>query len=241
MALVIARFVDDHVVIAGAVVRFVVIAVVAILAASVAQATSPKSPPPMPKDPTAAAYAESESDAKSYSTSRSASDAAASARQSQSQTATGGDGGDASSDATASNAGNAQSVNYSTPRQVPPVFLPALMVSECGAGANAGAADSGGAGAFGVVWTTRRCYALRSAINFFAIGEYETGCKLLTYVNREALNAIDEKPDCKSIASRLNVESQHVVIPRQASPPFDASKFATKEELDRAFKKAQSK
>lgn len=228
--------------------RSIVLLILSVMVLSDVFATTPKPDPKhdhhQPTQPSTSARA----DAESYSTSRSTSDATANATgkggsAEQSQTATGGDGGSSTVDveSSASNEGNAQSVNYSTPRQVPPVFLPALMVSDCGAGANAGASDSGGAGALGIVWTTKRCYALRSAINFFAIGEYETGCKLLAYVNREALRSIDEKPDCKSISKRLYVESQSVSIPLVAAPPADFSKYATKEELDRAFKQSQRK
>lgn len=224
--------------------RMIISSIMLILSLSMAMDAhaTPTPPKPDPKQHTSA-----RADADSYSMSRSTSDASASARQSQqqSQTATGGSSEvDVSNDISnsASTDGNAQSVDFNTPRQVPPVFLPALMVSECGAGANAGAADGGGAGAFGVVWTTKRCYALRSAINFFAIGEYETGCRLLVYVNREALEAIGEKPDCKRIAAVLHLEAgENLIRLPPDAPPVDLSKFATKEEVERAFKKSQSK
>lgn len=172
-------------------------------------------------------------------------------------------GGDTSSDASSTSdskskskseaaSGSASTIVNTVPRQVPPVFLPALMVSDCGAAGSAGASDKGGAGAFGIVWTTKRCYALRTAINFFAIGEYQTGCELLVWVNKKAFDEIGHVPDCTLIAKGLHDESRAVrdamVVDRvavssdsvAASAPV-CGQCATKEELSRAFEKSQAK
>lgn len=138
--------------------------------------------------------------------------------------------------------GSTSTITNTYPRQVPPVFLPALMVSDCGAAGSAGASDKGGAGAFGIVWTTKRCYALRTAINFFAIGEYQTGCELLVWVNKKAFDEIGHAPDCALLAAGLHAESRasRDAFQRDMTivPPEN---YATKEELDRAFKQSMKK
>ncbi len=121
------------------------------------------------------------------------------------------------------------------PRQVPPTLLPMLLVSECGAGASAGGGGTGGTGAISAVFTSKRCYALRSAVQFFAIGEYETGCELLIYANREAFGKV-KKPDCAKVAARLDAEARSVVTHSTGCPDC-----ASKEELKRAFERSVGK
>lgn len=167
----------------------------------------------------------------------------------------------ANSTSSSNSGGNTFSSDDDTylPRQVPPVFLPMILTSGCGAGINAGGSGDGGAGAAGLTWTTKRCYALRSALNFFAIGEYETGCELLIDVNREAFKRV-KKPNCADIARRLNQEAQgrresqpltdQRVLPQSAStaPPVSvereaqcASKEYVGQVVDRAVRACVSK
>lgn len=145
------------------------------------------------------------------------------------------------------NEGNDTSValssHYQEVRQVPPVFLPAILTSDCGAGWNAGGSKDTGAGALGFTYTTQRCYALRSALNFFAIGEYETGCELLVYVNRKAFKWLGKRPDCRAIARQLEREATSAADhaqPIAATPPA-SPRYVTQEELERAFKAAVEK
>lgn len=209
---------------------------------STANATGHHSTPPPDPKPVSTATSGSVSGAKAGAKSHSTSHAtSSSSAKGGNANASGGDSVATSGDSRAvtgdSAASSDNAVNVSSdddvniPRQVPPVLLPMIMTSGCGAGVNAGGAGTGGAGAAGLTWTTAKCYQLRTAINFFAIGDYETGCELLVDLNREAFARIKKKPDCSRIALRLTEQSAHV----------DTSKFATKEQLDRAFRTGQAK
>lgn len=154
-------------------------------------------------------------------------------------TAGGGDGGEAGAEANGTQQLSTSESNL-VERSNPGVFLPAILVSGCGAGVNGGGSNRNDAGALGITWTTERCYGLQSAINFFAIGDYETGCNLLVDVNRAAFKRV-KKPDCAAIAQRLRAASEQKVAITDLSPVPDLSRYATKEELGRAFKDRLSK
>lgn len=242
--------------------------VIAMLSVTASFARAPSEP--TDPDPVIAALSNSQSGALSNSTSKSSADAlSASKAKSKSNAnsksnATGGNassgsssnsaGGSSVSDAT-SDASSDNDTNVSSdddtfiPRNTPPVFLPALIANECGSGASAGGSGTGGAGALSGLWTSKRCYALKSASIAFGIGDYEGGCKLLAYVNREAYKLVAYKPDCKAFADRLNKEAQTVV---NVGPPLDTSQFVTQEQRDqdktqiaetiaRVFRASQSK
>lgn len=161
--------------------------------------------------------------------------------QGQNQTANGGAGGNAAANAptdvnvegSEASAQSSQSLsqNYNQVRQVPTLLQGDLLVNDCGAGINAGGADTGGAGFLGAVWTTGRCYALKSGSNFAAIGDYETACDLWVDVNRKAFKRIGRKPDCRAIAERLYAQSITQLPPTPVDPPVDMSQYVTKKEL----------
>lgn len=155
----------------------------------------------------------------------------------------GGAGGTANSTSGASADGQQSMTNNTVyARQTPPVILPTILVSDCGSGFNAGGSKAGGAGAFGVTWTSGKCYDFKSGSNWAAIGEYEAACVVWSDVNRKAFKRQKYVPDCKAIAVRLEAES-HVKVadPVPAPAPVDLSPYATKEELARAFKQSQAK
>jgi hypothetical protein len=173
-----------------------------------------------------------------------------SAKSGSASTSTSGDSS-AASDASSDNDTSVSSDDdVFIPRNTPPVLLPALIQSECGSGGSAGGSGTGGAGALSGLWTSKRCYALKSASIAFGAGDYEGGCKLLAYVNREAYKLVGYKPDCVAFAARLNKEAQAVVT--LVGPPVETSQFVTQEQraadkaeaverTDRAFKGAIGK
>lgn len=177
------------------------------------------------------ATAKSQSASAAKSKSRSASSASQSQEQSQDQVASADNALNTDDDVTVS---SDDDVNI--PRNTPPVFLPNLITADCGAGASAGASGTGGAGALSGLWRSKRCYALHSAVTAFGTGDYETGCVLMNYVNREAFKAMGYERDCKKWAAAL-IESTKRVEPKAP----DMSQYATKEELDRAFRLRQGK
>lgn len=143
--------------------------------------------------------------------------------------------------------GVAVNTTNSYPRQVPAIVQMAGMVVDCGSSVGANGAGVNGAGALGMSWTTGDCYALRSGVNFAAIGEYEAACVLWKDVNRTAFKRQKYQPDCVVIAARLFEESKRA---REMSTvtqtvPVDLSKYPTREEmdekLDRRFKKSVAK
>lgn len=236
-------------------------------------ALTPNVPPAADPDPVVAALSASQSGAvsgslsgakansSSKSNSASASKSKSASVSGSKSNATGGNatGGRSSSDSVsnaqsgdssaASESSSDNDTNVSSdddtfiPRNTPPVMLPTLIVNECGAGASAGGSGTGGAGALSGLWTSKRCYALKSASIAFGVGDYEQGCVLMSYVNREANKAMGYTPDCKAFAKRLNDEAKaaHVVI----RDPVDLSSYPTRaevnERVDRAFKGAIGK
>jgi hypothetical protein len=225
-----------------------------IFTATPSYARTPNVPPADP-DPVVAALSSSQSGALSGSLSNSASKSSAnSASKSNANSASKATGGNARSgsasnaksgdSAAASDASSDNDTSVSSdddtfiPRNTPPVFLPALIASECGSGASAGGSGTGGAGALSGLWTSKRCYALKSASIAFGIGDYEGGCKLLAYVNREAYKLVDHTPDCKAFADRLNAEAAQPVVIRDAYVAPDLTEYAKRSEMNEAIGKA---
>lgn len=222
-----------------------------ILTTGVAQATNPppKAPPKPQQRPvahvTVSPQATSKASADASARSHSVASAQQAQDQAQQQTATGGDaaqhqsatGGDAAS--SANNGGVTTTISSANPRLTPPVFLPAILVADCGAGVNAGGSDEGGAGALGVTWTTDKCYAFKSGSNWAAIGEYEAACVVWKDVNRRAFARQKYSPDCHAIAVRLETESRAVAAPPVPVQP--QPEYATKADLERAFRLAVGK
>lgn len=174
--------------------------------------------------------------------------AGGSASATQSQVAEGGAGG-AGGDA--SNLGNAQHVTINHRRNAPSLAQGGLAVSGCGSGVNGGGSRTGGAGFFGLVWTTEQCYALLAAEHFAAIGMPDTSCDLLVSmesVQKAFKRAGKPLPDCATAENRdLTSASAELVgglaAIERMKPPAEVTcdQCATKEELARAFKQAHSK
>lgn len=228
--------------------RMMIGIVAALALANVAWATHPTAPPPV--DP-AMQQGQGQNAYGGRSNAGAAAGAVAGAAQQQGQSM---GQGQASTNTNTVAGGTAsttgmQSINdsssYNYPRQTPPVMLPAILVNKCGAGVNAGGSDEGGAGAFGITWTTDKCYAFMSGSNWIALGEYEAACIVWKDVNRKAFARQKFNPDCKVIAERLTKEAQRAVheevIVEKSSDPGYATKDYVDEHLDRAFRKSVGK
>jgi hypothetical protein len=131
------------------------------------------------------------------------------------------------------------SVNY--PRQVPPVLLPALIQSGCGAGFGAGGASTRSAGSVTALFTSDQCYALQSIGLSIAMGDYAGACYLLHDVNRKAYARRGYTPDCEAFAAKLEAEAKAAAKGAAQPAPPDLSQYATKKELDAAFRASVSK
>jgi hypothetical protein len=117
----------------------------------------------------------STSASKAKANSSSHSSASSNASQSQQQAQTQAQGQTAS----ASNAGNAQTSNYTTERQAPSVAQGALLIQGCGAGGNAGGSNTRGAAFAGVAWTPKECYAFMLAQAYQSVGQSQAACEVL--------------------------------------------------------------
>lgn len=169
----------------------------------------------------------------------------------------GGTGGAANQSQSADNAGNAQSIAFNDVRQTPWVVLPSIFVADCGSGVNAGGSKVGGAGAFGVTWTTAKCYDFKNGTNFVAIGAIEEACVLWVDVNRAAFKRQKHTPDCKAIALRVyegqKLSTQSAAVTELRATPLvsapDMSLYVKRDELpallkdrdDRILRQAVSK
>lgn len=147
-----------------------------------------------------------------------------------------------------SSAGSTNVIDASTnyQRQVPALIMGTVIPVDCGFGGQAGGANTNAAGFLGASWTTDRCYTLKVANAWAAMGEYEYACEMLMDVSRRAAkrrNIADV--DCNVVGIRLRAD--HTVTPvapaapRIVQDPNYVTQDQLKEALDRAFKKAVAK
>lgn len=135
--------------------------------------------------------------------------------------------------------------------QVPALIMGTVIPVDCGFGGQAGGANTHGAGFLGASWTTDRCYTLKVANAWAAMGEYEYACEMLMDVSRKALKRRGiVGVDCAVIGARLRGwHAMPVPVVRaevsNASPPAGSSNYVTQDQLqqalDRAFKKSVGK
>lgn len=151
--------------------------------------------------------------------------------------------------AESSNNGNHQGVTINHRRNAPSIAQGGLMASGCGAGANGGGSREGGAGFLGLVWTTDQCYQLMAAASFAAIGMPDTSCDLLVAmksVQRAYKRMGKPLPDCATAENRdlatAAAEITHgLTAIERMKPAPKCTDCATREDLNRAFKKSQEK
>jgi len=161
-------------------------------------------------------------------------------------TATGGEGGSAT--ATASIAEGAvviergafeapaysSSYSYTEARQAPSVAQGSFAISGCSVGGNAGGSNIHGSAFLGFGWTPTECYKFMLAQAYQAIGEKKAVCDILrnTKVGKKIERDGVTLPECKE---------EVVIVATPVAPQVDLTPYATKEELNRAFKASQSK
>lgn len=139
-------------------------------------------------------------------------------------------------------------------RQVGTLIMGTVIPVDCGFGGQAGGANTNGSGFLGASWTTDRCYTLKVANSWAAMGEYEYACEMLMDVSRRALKRRGiVAVDCAVIGARLRAwhAIQAPVVTATSSdstdpvPPAGSSNYVTQEQLrealDRQYKKAMGK
>jgi len=164
--------------------------------------------------------------------------------QSQSQTATGGNASATVGDVTATGGDSvaaavvesgAVDVNYSyrEVEQAPAIGQGSFAIQGCAVAGNAGGSWDGGAAFLGFGWTPAQCYDFMLAQAYQSLGEKKAACDILATTKagkRAAKNGV-ALPGCEP---KLKTK----VVPVVAPAP-DLSQYATKEELNRAFKASQ--
>lgn len=157
---------------------------------------------------------------------------ASTASSSQSQSAAGGN---------ANNTGNAQAVSINHVRNAPGIAQGSLMPSGCGAAANAGGSNTGGAAFLGFAFTTNECYSFLLAQHLTAIGMTDSACDVLmsTKAATKAYRRANlPKPKCDTPDPVKPVVQPTVVV-------LEADKGVSRQEVDekvkRAFEASQAK
>lgn len=155
-------------------------------------------------------------------------------------TATGGEGGSATATAVVDRGavqiaeGALQSnYTYKEVQQAPAIGQGSFAINGCSVGGNAGGSWTGGAAFLGFGWTPEQCYDFMLAQAYQSLGEKKAACDILR--NSKAGKRQEKRgvvlPGCEP-------EVKTVVVPVVAP---DMSQYATKEELNRAFKKSFEK
>jgi len=164
-------------------------------------------------------------------------------------------GGDSSASAVSGDsnaqAGSTNVIDASTSyqRQVPVLIMGTVIPVDCGFGGQAGGANTHAAGFLGATWTTDRCYTLKVATAWAAMGQYEYACEMLMDVSRKALKRRGIiGVDCVIVGKQLR--EQHtppapVVIHSDVAAEAPKSSYVTPEEMrnyvDKAFKTSMQK
>lgn len=125
--------------------------------------------------------------------------------------------------------------SYQEVRQAPSTAQGSFAISGCSVAGNAGGSSIRGSAFLGFGWTPQECYKFMLAQAYQSIGEKKAVCDILrnTKVGKRLERDGVELPDC---------EPKVVVIATPVAPePVDLSPYATKEELNRAFRASQEK
>lgn len=220
------------------------ILILSTLTAPAAWATGTPASAPTPSTSHASADSRATSSAHSAATAAASQTQTASGSATQSQTAQGGN-------SQAVNSGNNadQSVAFDYPKLAPSVGQGSLMIGSCGAGGNAGGSNSNGAAFLGIAYTPADCKLLLAAAAYQALGMWDSACEMVNGISAvkarwKALGV--SAPSCRvsppvpvvpPVAPPVSV----VVQPPQQAPAVDLSTYATKAELEAAFKRSVGK
>lgn len=127
------------------------------------------------------------------------------------------------------------STEYVEVRQAPSVGQGSFAISGCSVGGNAGGSNIHGSMFLGFGWTPSQCYDFMLAQAYQSIGEKKAVCDILrqTKAGKRAEKRGITLPECLPTV---------VVIATPVAPaPVDLAPYATKEELNRAFRASQTK
>jgi hypothetical protein len=215
------------------------LAILLALIPAIAIAGKPKDPPKPAPVPVSTAVAHSDAASESHATSASGawsgstSSALGGDATAAGGNATGGNSTSTSGDST-STADNALTLNTTVERSAPSIAQGSLYIGDCGGAANGGGSNSNGAGFLGFAWTPKDCKILLAAAAFRAIGMADASCEMIN-----ALSVVKERFKELKQAPPPCVTKPDPVPAAPRDP--DLSKFATKEELDRAFRASVGK
>jgi hypothetical protein len=125
--------------------------------------------------------------------------------------------------------------SYTERARAPSVGQGSFAISGCAVGGNAGGSNIHGSAFLGFGWTPQECYKFMLAQAYQSVGEKKAVCDILrnTKVGRRLQKDGVELPEC--------VEQVVVIATPVAPAPVDLTPYATKEELNRAFRASQTK
>lgn len=183
------------------------------------------------------AHSNSASVAEAHGGAGGASDAAATSSVGD-VTAVGGEAYSEGSSASSDNAVNITST-YKGVRNAPSVALGSIFpTASCQGGVGVGGSGVNGSGLLSFSFTKKECEAFLLAQHFVSIGMPDISCEILktTKAFRRAEKQYPELRMLTDCSPAPKTAAAPIV-----QPPVDMSKYATKEEVARAFKQAQSK
>lgn len=153
-------------------------------------------------------------------------------------TANGGESYSEGSRASSDNAVNITS-NYKGVRNAPSVALGSIFpTASCQAGVGIGGSGVNGSGLFNFSFTKKECEAFLLAQHFVTIGMPDISCEILK-TTKAFKRAEKQYPELRMLTDCTPAPKVSAVpVPPQ---PVDLSRYATKEEVDRAFRKALAK
>jgi hypothetical protein len=173
-------------------------------------------------------------EAVSGSTSDSAASATQTQAQDQSQTQ------NASAEANNSGLSQAVALNYKGVRNAPSVALGAgFPTAGCQGVAGIGGSGVNGSGLFNFSFTKKECETVVLAQNFAALDMPDVSCEILK-TTKAWQRAVEKNPALEANCAPLTKEETALPISITPIHP-DMSIYATKEDLDRAFKRSLSK
>lgn len=133
-------------------------------------------------------------------------------------------------------------------RQVGTLIMGTTIPVDCGFGGQAGEANTSSSGFLGASWTTDRCYTLKVANSWAAMGQYEYACEMLMDVSRNALKRRGiVSVDCAVVGAALRLQHTPpapVVIDPVPLPPACndcVTQSQLREYVDKAFRSSVGK
>jgi hypothetical protein len=144
-----------------------------------------------------------------------------------------------SSQASSSSGGNSLEVSEFNPRQSPAIAQGSFAIQGCGAAANAGGSNVGGAAFLGVGFTTPQCYDFMLAQAYAAAGAWSAACEVLNAspAGKRAARRGVALPQCSPPAP----PAAPAPIPAEITVKVDDGGKACEDRVDKAFKQCVAK